>query len=58
MSNLNKSYIYINLIGEVKYDISYNNLQNYINNKETIQARLEDPKKNMIQKYATRNLVF
>jgi hypothetical protein len=44
--------IYINPIGEVKkdyYDFSYNNLQNYINNKETVQARLEDSKKNMIQ---------
>ena len=45
MSNSNKSYIYINPIGEVHYDFSYNNLQNYINNKETIEARLEDSKK-------------
>ena len=39
--------IYINPIGEVKptYDFSYNNLQNYINNKETVKARLEDSKK-------------
>ena len=51
MSNSNKSYIYINPIGEV-YDFSYNNLQNYINNKETIEARLEDSKK----KYDSNNM--
>lgn len=46
--------IYINPIGEVKptYDFSYNNLQNYINNKETINARLEDSKK----KYDSNNM--
>ena len=48
----NKNIIYINPIGNVNhYDISYNNLQNYINNKETIQARLEDTKK----KYDSNN---
>ena len=47
--------IYINPIGEVKqkyYDFSYNNLQNYINNKETVNARLEDSKK----KYDSNNM--
>jgi hypothetical protein len=47
--------IYINPIGQVKqeyYDFSYNNLQNYINNKETVQARLEDSKK----KYVSNNM--
>ena len=47
--------IYINPIGEVKqkyYDFSYNNLQNYINNKETINARLEDS----IKKSESNNL--
>ena len=46
--------IYINPIGEVKstYDFSYNNLQNYINNKETVKARLEDSKK----KYDSNNM--
>ena len=47
--------IYINPIGEVKpdfYDFSYNNIQNYINNKEIIEARLEDSKK----KYDSNNM--
>lgn len=47
-------HIYIDPLGNYTSDISYNNVNNFLKNKDTINARIEDEKK----KYNSNNMQF
>lgn len=55
MVHIDNNY-YVNPLGEVTEfpDISYNNLSNYTNNKDTIKARINDEKK----KFESKKLIL
>lgn len=40
-----KKYIHVNPLGEISYDISYNNVNDYKKNQETRKAQIEDSEK-------------